>query len=445
MLTDDVAIHEDLLKANIPETDLPRVVIIGAGFGGLKLAKSLANSNYQVVLIDKYNYHQFQPLLYQVSSCALEPSSIAFPLRKIFQHAHNLHIRITEVTEVDTAEKRLCTSTLGVINYDYLVIATGTNTNFFGNQTIEQLALPMKSVPEAIALRNSILEDFEKAISTRDYAHRQSFLDIVIVGGGPTGVEIAGALAEMKKYIIPKDYTELDKNELDIYLVDGNKRLLAAMSDSAGEAAEKYLKDLGVNVITNTVVKDYDGSQVSLSDGSTLKASKLIWAAGVTGTVLPGMEREAIGRGNRILVNEFNQSIHYPEIYAVGDCALMASTDYPAGHPQMAQGAIQQADNLGRNLKAALKGKLMKPFHYKDLGSMATIGRNRAVVDLPRFKFKGFFAWFVWLFIHLMAILGTKNKLFIFLNWAWSYTTRDQSLRLIIRPYLQKGKEEIVA
>lgn len=434
MLTNEADTHNDLLKANIPETDAPRIVIVGAGFGGLKLAKSLANTAYQVVLIDKFNYHQFQPLLYQVSSCALEPSAIAFPLRKLFQRTKNLHIRITEILSIDADNRHLQTSTLGQINYDILVIATGTMTNFFGNKTIEELSLPMKSVPEAIALRNSILEDFEKAISTRDYTHRQSFLDIVIVGGGPTGVEIAGALAEMKKYIIPKDYIELDKNELDIYLIDGNDRLLGAMSEKASRAAEKYLEDLGVNVIKNTVVKDYDGTTVTLSDGNHITTDKLIWAAGVTASPIAGISREAIGKGNRMVVDTYNQSSSYPDIYAIGDCALMASDDYPNGHPQMAQGAIQQATNLGKNLIAKLQNKPLKPFRYKDLGSMATIGRNRAVVDLPRFKFKGFFAWIVWLFIHLMAILGTKNKLFIFLNWAWSYTTRDQSLRLIIRP-----------
>jgi len=427
--------------ANLPETGAPRVVIIGAGFAGLKLARDLVKAPYQVVLIDKYNYHQFQPLMYQVATASLESSSISFPLRKIFQDADNILIRNTEITYINVESKQLTTADMGYINYDILVLAYGTDTNFFGNEEISRFALPMKSVSEAIAMRNRILTDYEKAISIRDYNDRQRLLDIVIAGGGPTGVEIAGALAEMKSYIMPKDYKEIDSSEIDIYLVDGGSRLLGTMSESAGQAAEQYLEKMGVKVIKNALIKKYDGEVVTFSDGTTIISDKLIWAAGVTVHPISGIPDSAYGRGWRLLVNEYNQSDHFPDIYAIGDCSIMITERFPAGHPQVAQTAIQQAGNLAKNLRAMKENRKLKPFKYKDLGSMATVGRKRAVVDLPKFKFKGFFAWLTWLFVHLMAILGTKNKIFIFLNWAWSYITRDQSLRLIMRPHPPKGEK----
>lgn len=422
------------MRANIPETSQKRIVILGAGFAGLKLARELINADFQIVLIDRFNYHQFQPLMYQVSTSALEPSSIAFPLRKIFQSRKNIHIRITEVTQIDVAKKSLDTSTIGRINYDILVIAQGTTNNFFGNNEIEKLALPMKSVPESISLRNRILEDYEKAISQTDFEKRQIFLNTVIVGGGPTGVEIAGALAEMKDQILAKDYVELNKNDVHIFLIDANSELLSAMSDHASQGAYEYLTKMGVNVVLGRRVASFDGTTVIMDDETEIKAGKLIWAAGVVTVPLSGIPVETIGRGNRLIVNEFNQCQGLDQVYAIGDCCIMQTADYSSGHPQLAQVAIQQATNLAKNLKNSLKGNLPAAFHYKDLGSMATIGRKRAVVDLPRLQFKGFFAWLVWLFVHLMAILGTKNKLFIFVNWAWSYITRDQSLRLIIKP-----------
>lgn len=429
--------NKSLMTYNIPDTDQPRIVIIGAGFGGLNLARKLAKTNYQVILIDKNNYHQFQPLFYQVAMAGLEPSSIAFPLRKVFQKKKNVFIRVTEVTEID-AEKNEITTPLGKLKYNHLVISIGAKTNFYGNKNLEEKCISMKSVSEALYLRNRILSDYEKAISTTDFDKRQGLIDIAIVGGGPTGVEVAGALAEMKKYIIPKDYNELDFNEIDIYLIQSSSCLLKGMSAEASEGAKLFLEKLGVKVILNTRVTDFDGEHVYLADDSKIQAQKVIWAAGITGNILNGLPDGILTYGNRWKVNRFNQVEGFSNIYAIGDIAYMEEENYSKGHPQVAQVAIQQANHLAENFKNKLKGKELKQFSYKDLGSMATIGRNRAVVDLPRFKFKGFFAWVVWLIVHLFSLIGVKNKIFVFLNWVWNYFTYDQSLRLIIKPKVKK-------
>ncbi len=418
---------------NIPETGQQRIVIIGAGFAGLTLARNLSKSNFQIVLIDKNNYHQFQPLFYQVAMAGLEPSSIAFPLRKIFQKKKSVFVRVTEVEEIDTTTNQVKTS-LGSLKYDHLVISIGAKTNFFGNKKLERKCISMKSVSEALYLRNLILEDYEKAISTTDYEKRQGLIDIVIVGGGATGVEVAGALAEMKKYIIPKDYKELNVEEIDIYLIQGASTLLKGMSKESAEAAEQFLKKLGVKVIKNMRVMDFDGEFVHLADGSLIQAKKVIWAAGITANTVKGLPETVCTYGNRLKVNRFNQVDSFSNIYAVGDIAYMEEEAFPQGHPQVAQVAIQQAKNLAKNIKRISSQKEMKKFYYKDLGSMATIGRNRAVADLPRFKFNGFFAWIVWLVVHLFSLIGIKNKLFVFINWVWNYFTYDQSLRLIIKP-----------
>ncbi|MEQ8705454.1 MAG: NAD(P)/FAD-dependent oxidoreductase [Phaeodactylibacter sp.] len=421
------------MKINIPESDQERIVIVGGGFAGLTLARELKKQDYQVVLIDKNNYHQFQPLFYQVAMAGLEPSSIVFPFRKAFQGEKNIFIRVTEVERVDTAKKQLHTP-LGLCNYDYLVLAIGADTNFFGNEEIARKALPMKSVSEALSLRNRILTDFEIALSVTDYERRQQLIDIVIVGGGPTGVEVAGALAEMKRYVLPKDYPQLPTDEIDIHLVEGADRLLLGMSDEAAGKAQEFLEGLDVKVRLNTMVTGFDGEVATLSDGSQIPAHKLIWAAGVTGNKMPGLPQEALAKGNRLAVDRFNRVAGTERIFAIGDIAYMEEEDYPKGHPQVAQAAMQHAKNLGKNFKRLAKGTSMQPFAYRDLGSMATIGRNRAVADLPGFKFQGAFAWLIWLFVHLFQILGVKNKVFIFINWVWNYLTYDQSLRLIIRP-----------
>ncbi len=426
---------------NIPDSTQPRVVIVGGGFGGLTLADKMSKMNFQVILIDKNNFHQFQPLFYQVAMAGLEPSSILFPLRKLFQKRKNVFIRVTTVTKVDTRHKRIHTL-LGELHYDHLVLAIGADTNFFGNEKIARKAFSMKSVGEALTLRNKIFYDYERAITTMDYKERQGLIDIVIVGGGPTGVEVAGALAEMKKYIIPKDYTELDTNEIDIYLIQGGDCLLKGMSVEASQKAEEFLKELGVIIKLNSRVEDFDGKHVHIKGGEKIQANKVIWAAGIKGNTVAGLPEESIVWGGRIKVDRENRVAGVENVYAIGDIAYMEEPDYPKGHPQVAQVAIQQGKNLAYNFKLQAKEKPFKPFKYKDLGSMATIGRNRAVVDLPKFKFQGFFAWIVWLFVHLFSLIGMKNRVFVFINWVWNYFTYDQSLRLIIRPKNRIEKEE---
>ncbi len=427
------------IKINIPESDQKRVVIVGGGFAGLTLARRLIKMAYQVVLIDRNNYHQFQPLFYQVAMSGLEPSSIVFPFRKLFQKEKNIFIRVTEVTEIQPERNRLITP-LGYCNYDYLVLAMGADTNFFGNEQIERLALPMKSVGEALYLRNTILSDFEKALVTTDYNERQGLIDIVIVGGGPTGVELAGSLAEMRNNILPKDYPELRVDqEMEIYLVQGTPQLLDGMSDASSDKSRQYLEELGVKVMLNTRVTDFDGERAFLSDGQSIYCHKLIWAAGITANTLPGIPESAVTYGRRLTVDRYNRVQGMEHVFALGDLAYMEEPDYPRGHPQVAQTAIQQGKHLAKNLKRSLSGKEWVPFSYLDKGSMATVGRARAVVDLPiGYFFGGFLAWFVWLAVHLFAILGAKNKIFVFLNWLWNYISYDQSLRLIIRPHTSR-------
>lgn len=422
------------MQFNIPDTGQKRVVIVGGGFGGLTLARKLAKSDFQVVLIDKNNYHQFQPLFYQVAMAGLEPSSIVFPFRKVFQKNKNVFVRVTKVVTV-VPERNEIETEIGQLRYDYLVLAIGADTNWYGNERVRANAIPMKSVSEALFLRNSIFEDYEKAVTADNPDQRQRFLDIVIVGGGPTGVEVAGSLAEMKRHIVPKDYKDLNRDEINIHLVHGDPRLLNTMSSRASAAAEKFLRELGVQLWLDKVVTDYDGENVQINDGSTIRADKVIWAAGVTGNTIEGLPKTSMVRGNRLKVNAFNQVEGTENIFALGDIAWQTEEAWPNGHPQVAQVALQQAKCLAENLNRLQQGKILLPFRYRDLGSMATIGRNRAVVDLPFWRFQGAFAWFVWLFVHLFSILGLKNKLFIFLNWVWNYLTYDQSLRLVIKPW----------
>ncbi|MBC6994465.1 NAD(P)/FAD-dependent oxidoreductase [Neolewinella lacunae] len=432
-------------KINIPESDLPRIVIVGGGFGGLKLARKLSRSAYQVVLIDKNNYHQFQPLFYQVAMAGLEPSSIVFPFRKLFQGKKNVYIRVTEVTRVDPAAKRIHTP-FGHCNYDHLIVATGADTNFFGNANIAEFAIPMKSVSEALYLRNNILDDYEDALTTPGYDSRQELVDIVIVGGGPTGVELAGSLAEMKKHVLPKDYPELNiAAEVDIYLIQSGGELLKGFSAGSSAKALRYLTDMGVKVLLDSRVTDFDGHIVSLQDGRKIPTQKVIWAAGIKGAPIPGLPETALTFGNRLAVDPYLRLAGVDNIYAIGDVAYLEEAAFPKGHPQVAQVAIQMGDRLARNFARSLDGKDWEPFHYRDKGSMATVGRARAVVDLlrPEFHFGGIMAWLVWLLVHLFAILGTRNKLFVFVNWVANYINYNQSLRLIIRPTFRKGSDGV--
>ncbi len=425
------------MHLKIPDTHQKRVLIAGGGFAGLKLATRLADSDFQVVLIDKNNFHQFQPLFYQVATAGLEPSAISFPLRKIFQHTPNVIIRIAEIKGLNTIKKEVITS-LGDVRYDILVLAMGVDTNFFGMPHIASNAIPMKSVSEALSLRNKLLQNFEDALDEDDAEKEQALLNIVVVGGGPTGVEVSGTLAEMKKYILPKDYPELDFSKMNIYLLEAGSRILGGMSVESARKAEKYLTKLGVFVQCNAQVSDYDGEKVSVHNNIQIPAKTLVWAAGVTGGKTDGVNPGVYARGNRIKVDTFNRVEGYDNIYALGDNACMATEKYPDGHPQMAQPAIQQARLLAKNLKRQLKNQAMKPYTYSNKGSMATVGRNLAVVELPFMRFYGFTAWLTWMFVHLMAIVGVKNRMLIFINWFWNYVTYDQSLRLIIKPMVKK-------
>ncbi len=420
---------------NIPQSSLPRVVIVGGGFAGINLAKTLANKKVQVVLIDKRNYHTFQPLLYQVSSAGLEPDSIAYPLRKIIKKHKNTFFRLAEVENIDTESQEITTN-IGILSFDFLVIATGTKTNYFGNKSIETYSMPMKKVPQALNIRSLILQNFEEAAITNDKAFRKALLNFVIVGGGPTGVELAGAIAELKNHILPRDYRDLNANDMEIYLLEGSPRVLPTMSEHASKKAEQFLKKLGVHVKCDTFVKDYDGKKVLTNSSLEMESETLIWAAGVTGNPVKGLHgKPLLDRINRYKVNAFNQVEGYTNIFALGDIALMQTEDYPKGHPQVAQPAIQQGELLGKNLIKLIEGKPLKKFKYRDKGSMATVGRNKAVVDLKHYKFAGFFAWFVWMFIHLMALVGFRNRVVVFFNWCYNYINFDKAARLIIRPF----------
>jgi NADH:ubiquinone reductase (H+-translocating) len=409
-----------------------RIVIIGAGFAGLSIARSLNNTAYEVYLIDRHNYHEFQPLMYQVATARLEPSSISFPLRRVFHYTRNVHIYIARVERIDPARKIVHTS-IGEVPYDRLVIALGCTTNFFGNQRIESHSFPMKSVPNAMALRNRILQTFEDTMFAGP-AERQALLNFVIVGGGPTGVELAGAMAEMKKYILPKDYPGVDFSRLSIYLLEGSPNTLNAMSEPSKVKSRQYLEELGVIVRTNTVVEDYDGETVRLKGGETIAARNVIWAAGVIGNHLEGIPAASMVRGNRLKTNRYQEVEGLDGVYAIGDIAWMATPKYPNGHPQLANVAIAQAVNLAKNFRRELRGKPREEFEYHNMGTMATVGKRKAVVDLPHLRFQGFFAWLTWMFVHLMLILSVKNKLFIFLNWMMSYIANDSTLRLMLKP-----------
>ena len=413
-----------------------KLVVVGGGFAGLQLVKNVDKKIFDVLLIDRLNHHQFQPLFYQVATSSIEPSSISFPLRHVFNTRTSIQIRMTEVVQVHPSENKIETK-VGFFDYDYLVVATGCKSNFFNNPSIEAHALTLKTTYDAIAIRNHIISVFEKILYASE-AEKAHLFNIVIVGAGPTGVELAGAFAEIKRDILPKDYPRIDFSKLSVYLIEGSKNTLNNMSDLAKKASRSYLEELGVKVVTETFVKSYDGQFAVLSNGETLPTSTLIWAAGVIGNKIGGFPESHWVANNRILVNRQNLVKGFDNIYALGDIAMMETPLFPKGHPQVANVAINQAKLLAKNFNKMFKNEPLLEYEYKDLGTMATIGRKKAVVDLPFFKFKGYFAWLIWMFLHLMLILSVRNKLFIFLNWAWSYFTKDSSLRLILTPTNEK-------
>lgn len=423
---------------NIPQSSFPRVIIIGGGFGGISLAKKLHKKEFQVVLLDKHNYHTFQPLLYQVSTGGLEPDSIAYPIRKVIHDFPNTYFRLAKVEAIDT-DTNLVKTNIGELKYDYLVVATGSTTNFFGNKAIESNSMSMKSIPESLNLRSLILENFEQALLTDDLHEREALMNFVIVGGGPTGVELAGALAEIKKGILPKDYPDLDTRRAQINLVQGGDRILPAMSKIASKKAEQFLEGLGVNVWKNTRVNDYDGKVATTNTDTVFRTETLVWAAGVQAVCVKGLDaKDLLCRGNRLKVNKFHQVAGFEHIFALGDVAQMESELYPDGHPMMAQPAMQQGENLGKNLIRMSENKPFLPFKYNDKGSMATVGRNKAVADLPKFKSQGVFAWFIWMFVHLYFLIGFRNRVVVFINWVYNYIKFDREARLIIRPFKKK-------
>lgn len=421
------------MKANIERTDKKRIVIVGGGLGGLELAFKLVDDDYQVVLVDKNNYHQFPPLIYQVASGGLEPSSISFPFRRLFQGKKDFFFRMAKVESVNT-DKKTVKTTVGEIDYDYLVLAFGAKTNFFGNKDIEATTLPMKSVSEAMRLRNTILRNLELALTEEDPARKQALMNIVVVGGGASGVEIAGAVAEMKKNIIARDYPDLDSSQMHIYLVNAVDRLLSAMDPVSSKRAERDLKELHVHIRQPQFATEYKDGILKTSAGLEIPTQTVIWVSGICANTVEGFPAESIGHAGRFLTDRFCRVKGVKDVYAIGDVSLVeGDEEYPLGHPQLAQVAMQQAKTVAKNFKAMSKGKELKPFKYKNLGVMATIGRNHAVAEISGKKFGGFPAWALWLVVHLRSILGVKNKTFILLNWVWNYINYKQSLRLILK------------
>ena len=427
---------------DIPHTNKARIVIVGGGFGGIQIAKSLKNKDVQVVIIDKHNYHVFQPLMYQVATSVLEAESIAYPIRKIFKGAKNVFFRQGEVQEILPEEKKIIIGN-DEMHYDSLVIATGAKTNYFGNEGLTISSMPMKSIPEALDLRSMILQNFEKALRNSNERKRQGMMNIVIAGAGPTGVELAGALGELKMHVLPKDYPELDFSQMNIYIVQSGDRVLPMLSEKSSARAKKYLEKLGVEVVLNTRVLDFFGDYVQTSTEDDIIARTLIWTAGVVGNPIQGISEDGVNRGGRILVNEFNRLRNYEDIYAIGDVACMISEEYPQGHPMVAPAAMQQGKHLAKNLLRAIDGQEMKPFQYKDKGAMATVGKNKAVVEMGNAKFGGTFAWGVWMAVHLMSLVGFRNKVITFFNWTKNYFNSDRGMRLIITEFdLQEEKRK---
>lgn len=430
------------MSINIQRNQKKRVVIVGGGLGGLRLAEDLYGSGMQVVLIDKNNFHQFPPLIYQIASAGIDPSSISFPFRQIFRKRKDFYFRMAEARMVDS-EKKILQTSIGKIDYDYLVLAAGATTNFFGNKNIEEWAIPMKTLPEAMGLRNALLSNFERALTCATEEERQELLNVVIVGGGATGVEIAGALAEMRRYVIPYDYPDMDSSLMHIYLIEAGDRLLAGLSQESSQKAYEFLKSMGVDIQFGKMVTDYRDHKVVMKDGTEIPTRTFLWVSGIRANAMPGIDESHMGRGFRFKVDEYNRIPGVEDVFAIGDqCLQTSDAAYPNGHPQVAQVAIQQAKNLAKNLKLINQGadsSEFTAFHYKNLGSMATIGRNKAVVEIGKFRSQGFFAWVLWLVVHLRSILGVKNKMMVLLNWLWKYVSYNDSIRMIT--YATKPRE----
>lgn len=430
------------MSINIQRNQKKRVVIVGGGLGGLRLAEDLYGSGMQVVLIDKNNFHQFPPLIYQIASAGIDPSSISFPFRQIFRKRKDFYFRMAEARMVDT-EKKILQTSIGKIDYDYLVLAAGATTNFFGNKNIEEWAIPMKTVPEAMGLRNALLSNFERALTCATEEERQELLNVVIVGGGATGVEIAGALAEMRRYVIPYDYPDMDSSLMHIYLIEAGDRLLAGLSQESSQKAYEFLKSMGVDIQFGKMVTDYRDHKVVMKDGTEIPTRTFLWVSGIRANAMPGIDESHLGRGFRFKVDEYNRILGVEDVFVIGDqCLQTSDAAYPNGHPQVAQVAIQQAKNLAKNLKLINQGvdsSELTAFRYKNLGSMATIGRNKAVVEIGKFRSQGFFAWVLWLVVHLRSILGVKNKMMVLLNWLWKYVSYNDSIRMIT--YATKPRE----
>lgn len=420
------------------KSKFPQVVIIGGGFGGLQAARKLADKPVEVLLIDKHNYHTFQPLLYQVATGSLEADSIAFSIRKNFAGQTNFRFRNAEVSRINAKENTIET-TIGEIAYDYLVIATGSTTNFFGNKDVEKFAMPMKSIPEALDLRSMILQNIEEAALLNTKEERESYLNFVLVGAGPTGVELSGALAELRNHILAKDYPELSKEHMHVYLVDATPKTLGSMSDNASAASKKYLTGLGVEVMPDRKVESYDGDKIKFEDGKTIRTKNVIWSAGVMGVIPGGISKDLIERGNRIRVDSICRVEGSENIFAIGDVAAMITEETPKGHPGVAQVAIQMGHHVAKSIVQIISNTPTEPFKYFDKGSLATVGRNKAVADLGKLKFNGFFAWLIWMFVHLVSLVGFRNKIIVFINWSMSYLSYNGGARLIIRRFVKKG------
>lgn len=421
-------------EINLPSSQYPRIVVVGGGFGGINFIKSMADAPFQIVLLDQNNFHQFQPLLYQVATCGLEPDGIIFPLRKLFEHQDNVCFRMTSVKSICPQEKQI-TTVSGTIRYDHLIIATGSVSNFFGNEELAARSIGMKDIREALNIRSLVLENLEAAAISSDPEEREALTNFVVVGGGPAGVETVGALAEFKRYILNKDYPDIDIDVMKVYLVQSGGQLLKGMSNDASASAYDDLKKMGAEIILNNRVKSYDGTIIKTNKGLELKSRAMIWTAGVQGALPEGIHPSAIAPGRRIKVDHFSQVEGMPGVFAIGDIAWMPTSDSPAGHPMVATAAIQQGSHLADNFRRQQSGEAMKPFRYFDKGSLATIGKRRAVADVGKHHLHGFLAWLIWCFVHIFYLIGFRNKLLVFTNWLMSYMTYEKGNRFIVRRF----------